>query len=376
MSQSEPIDRQISKMYQDSATEIPSASLDQKVLDHARQNLASNSQLSTTKFSSRKWQWPISIAASVMLVSVIFINNQSVFLDPVVTISTEGNPSTNALPNQLDAAEEIESKPILNNQGDSIESNQSVDKKRETTIQTPPYTQHKESPATQQSQIEGSQLRARALADYSQRKAELVPEPRNQSKEYRVQKEHETQQAQQRLSMNNEVELNVERTFENNMDIQESAQESALESEIIQVTGSRKQAARDVEITEVEAMEVKVIEGSKLTMESFSTLDVDYLDALVLDLQALKSHKSLSQQMRQETSFMVQPSPTDKTSVLSEEERLQQAIYDELLAFKTANPNAQLPEKYLTKLAKNQLVELFNAVGQDQPKSPQDKDDK
>jgi hypothetical protein len=46
-----------------------------------------------------------------------------------------------------------------------------------------------------------------------------------------------------------------------------------------------------------------------------------------------------------------------------------------LLAFKMVNPDAKLPEKYLILLAKNQLIELFNAVEQDRPNSLQNKEE-
>jgi hypothetical protein len=357
MSLSEPNDRDITTLYQDNATEIPGAAIDQKILDLARQKLVTNVNSTAPKFSSRKWHWPVSIAASVMLVSVIFINNQSVFLDPAETILIDDKSA-----NADSLAQPIATQSIQESLPVSVESSNRLVEKEQ-----------KVNPISQQTQVEINQIRAQGLADNSQRQAEQITETTQQLRHTRVLKEHEAQQAQQRLSMLNEAKLQAKRNIEIDMDIQDNPQES----DVIQVTGSRLGSAREAEISEVEAMEameVNVLEGSELTMDSFSTLDVDYLDALVLDLKTLENNKNLSQSAQQEAALIL-PKRSEETQALSEEERLQQAIYDELLAFKMVNPDAKLPEKYLILLAKNQLIELFNAVEQDRPNSLQNKEE-
>lgn len=340
MTQSEPndpniSDLSISRIYQESATEMPGASIDQKILNLAKQNLRSKPNTKTPNFSSRKWQWPISIAASVMLVSVIFIHNQPVFLEPVESTVSEFNQTSDISLN------------TSNLDSQDFPTKVSVELLDEQSLA---------APKVQRSSAKIETARVTDKQDTSK------------STDTKLMKEH---QALQQSIMKSERKLRAESSFEADIDRSKKAQN---ENDIIAVAGSRMVAARDAEVTEIEAMQVTAMKGSELTMESFSTLDIDYLDALVLDLKTLENNKQPSLQVQQVTAFNSQEMRTKETDVISKEERLQQAIYDELLAFKTANPDVKLPEKYLTVLAKNQLIDLLKAVEQDQSKSVQDKD--
>lgn len=334
MTQSQADDPNISKLYKDTATEMPSAGIDQKILDHARHNVVSNPHSKTPKFSSRKWQWPISIAASVMLVSVIFINNQQVFIEPVESTVAEFNPASDV---SIDASSLDSQKPSIKEPVELLDD---------------------------QFLAESKLQRSRSNIDDS---GVTVKKDISNSTEAKLIKEHH---AMQQLAKRSEQKREAQPNFEF-----VRTEKSENESNMVDVSGSRTAAERVATADKIETMEVRALHGSELTMESFSTLDIDYLDALVLDLKTLENNKQTSQQVQQMTAY-AEPKSTNKTYSITEETRLQQAIYDELLAFKKVNPDVKLPEKYLTVLAKNQLIELFNEVGRERPSSLEDKEDK
>ena len=82
---SHPDDQALSELYQALKVEQPSDALDQAILARARQQaqqpgtLRPVSTIKHTKPAWRRWQWPLSVAASVCLVSVIFISQYQSF---------------------------------------------------------------------------------------------------------------------------------------------------------------------------------------------------------------------------------------------------------------------------------------------------------
>jgi hypothetical protein len=89
--------QKISDLYATLKQEQPTAELDQRILDLAKQQvvplesaLETKAQiLRADKRSWRRWQWPLSIAASVMLVSVIFIDQISKFMPGSVILAPQ-----------------------------------------------------------------------------------------------------------------------------------------------------------------------------------------------------------------------------------------------------------------------------------------------
>ena len=77
----------ISKLYQQGATETPSKQLDQRLLAKAKQQTeAKVHQISDGRLAFRKWQWPVSVAASMMLVAVLFVHNVEQYAPPPPTL--------------------------------------------------------------------------------------------------------------------------------------------------------------------------------------------------------------------------------------------------------------------------------------------------
>ena len=89
--------QKISDLYATLKQEQPTAELDKRILDLAKQQVAPRESaletkaqiLSVDKRSWRRWQWPLSIAASVMLVSVIFIDQTSKFMPGSVILAPQ-----------------------------------------------------------------------------------------------------------------------------------------------------------------------------------------------------------------------------------------------------------------------------------------------
>lgn len=96
-----PDQLKISDLYQSLKHEQPPEAIDQAILILAKQagntteqsiksaQFAEKHQTSKTKSNWRRWQWPLSIAASVMLISVIFINQYASFLPNSTVFSPE-----------------------------------------------------------------------------------------------------------------------------------------------------------------------------------------------------------------------------------------------------------------------------------------------
>ena len=89
--------QKISDLYATLKQEQSTAELDKRILDLAKQQVALRKSaletkaqiLSVDKRSWRRWQWPLSIAASVMLVSVIFIDQTSKFMPGSVILAPQ-----------------------------------------------------------------------------------------------------------------------------------------------------------------------------------------------------------------------------------------------------------------------------------------------
>lgn len=75
----------ISKLYQSLKVEEPSAKMDENILTKAKFQLESQVHKSSkitpinTRRSWRKWQWPVSVAASALFVSLIFVGQYEFF---------------------------------------------------------------------------------------------------------------------------------------------------------------------------------------------------------------------------------------------------------------------------------------------------------
>lgn len=83
-----PHDRMISELYAQLKQDLPPKHLDQSILKVAQQQLKIQNKSSGTNDPKvlahsawRRWQWPMSIAASVVFISVIFIGQQSFFIE-------------------------------------------------------------------------------------------------------------------------------------------------------------------------------------------------------------------------------------------------------------------------------------------------------
>jgi hypothetical protein len=89
--------QKISDLYARLKQELPASELDQRILALAKQQVAASEysletkapMLSVDKRSWRRWQWPFSIAASVLLVSVIFIDQTSEFMPSSVILAPQ-----------------------------------------------------------------------------------------------------------------------------------------------------------------------------------------------------------------------------------------------------------------------------------------------
>lgn len=76
MTTSESSEQQIiSQLYIDGATELPPEALDFTIMQQARDAIGPSNHTLRSSNSTRKWHWQLSIAASVMIVSLVFINN-------------------------------------------------------------------------------------------------------------------------------------------------------------------------------------------------------------------------------------------------------------------------------------------------------------
>jgi hypothetical protein len=110
----EQIEQQkISNLYQTLKVEQPSNELDQHILNLAQQQVLQSTTENTvlkTEKSWRRWQWPMSIAASVMFVCVIFIDQFETFT-PQSTVLTPIDQSDLILNSPMPSVESAE-KPL------------------------------------------------------------------------------------------------------------------------------------------------------------------------------------------------------------------------------------------------------------------------
>ncbi|KXI30844.1 hypothetical protein [Paraglaciecola hydrolytica] len=122
-----PEQGKISELYQSLKVEQPSSQVDQSILAQAR--LQVKPQTSEVRKSTqtathhnrasknwRQWQWPVSVAASVLLVSVIFINQYQFF-----TASQQLYPE--AMPTEIEAFSAPQSTQVMADSATSQEFN-------------------------------------------------------------------------------------------------------------------------------------------------------------------------------------------------------------------------------------------------------------
>ena len=123
-----PAQAKISKLYQGLKVEEPSSQLDKSILAQAKLQLESQaskggkhaSQNTIAKSTWRRWQWPTSVAASVLLLSLIFIDQYAFFTDnqkiypDVAPINVEAFSA----PTPLQSEAEIENRARENTEND------------------------------------------------------------------------------------------------------------------------------------------------------------------------------------------------------------------------------------------------------------------
>lgn len=80
-----PEQSSISKLYQSLKVEEPSAKIDENILAQAKLqlesqvNMGDKVRLISSRRSWRKWQWPVSVAASALFISLIFVGQYEFF---------------------------------------------------------------------------------------------------------------------------------------------------------------------------------------------------------------------------------------------------------------------------------------------------------
>lgn len=361
MSGSEQYDNQISSLYQQQSTELPSAQIDANIASMAKHHLAENSKIINLgfarKFSALKWQWPLSIAASVMLVSVIFVNNQSEFIPQSNLPESASQPPISAAAEDESQRLAIVPEPIDIQEQRNIQEQSDIqiqsDVQEQRNIQKQNDLQYAAAESKRKLQDKGQESEKRAISN--------ARAPQIETQMAALKKQH--QQLQKTVATE-------EADYHGGSEYFDSTQ-----SEEIVVTGSR--LSSDVESTaqaetEAEAevqvrFKQQVNEDSKLSLSAFERLDTELLDSLVVDYEQLQAQSALAQEQERTDNLVARLNQTKSLTPQAREHAIQQAIFEYLLGFQQANPDTQLPDKYVSILSPQMKVELSRSLGQNHP---------
>lgn len=349
MSRSEQYDNQISSLYQQQSTELPSAQIDANIASMAKQHLAENPKVINPKFarkfSALKWQWPVSIAASVMLVSVIFVNNQSEFIPHSTLPESVSQPPISAAPEDESQRLAIVPEPIDTQDPSNMQVQSDVQEQR--NIQKQNDLQYAAIEAKTKLQDKGQESEKRAISN--------ARAPQIETQMAALKKQH--QQLQKTVATESLDYHGGSEYFD------------STQSEEIVVTGSR--LSSDVASTAEAEVQVRfkqqISEDSKLSLSAFERLDTELLDRLVVDYEQLQAQSVLAQEQERTDNLVARLNQTKTLTPQAREHAIQQAIFEYLLGFQQANPDTQLPDKYVSILSPQMKVELSRSLGQNHP---------
>lgn len=296
----------VSEIYQAQNFEEPSNELDRKVLSEAQKNMPLKTQAHQSNW--RKLQWPVSVAASVVFVSVILFTQYSSF-SPNLD-NTDLTPTAKIDPFAL--ADEA-----------------TLDKEQQVMAQKQRRQQEAEILANRQSQEQKTTFDMKKLSLLETRQADdSVTETLSQPELANVAQKEALTLAARALD---DVELDI-LPFE----LEESTPiDTGLKQEQeIMITGSRSSNS-EAHRAAIEAVQMRAIK----TMDNS-----DYLDQLLVNYTDIQSQiNSLSEQARQENKQL--------KAQLSE---IQNTVFDHLNLMKLAEPNLQIQQRYLDVLSDQQ----------------------
>ncbi len=333
-----PSDPDISDLYASMAIEQPSTATDEAILQAAKRhaNKANSQSQTNSKIKTwRKWQWPTSIAASVVFVSVIMYGQFNQF-DPNLAVPSSAPVDTYAIADNatLDEQQAMQRQQL------------EMKKVAAKPIPQPAAQLPDVADITEQSMAEP------ALSNYAEQEAaglaasaldnvelDIIPDefkidPMDSVVAQLSDPLEDQGQAFDQIEMMRVVPLEQEKASA------EAQMRQQLMARQAQQSRKRAEAAAQREQARVEEI---VVTGSRVVRsEQTAPIKNDYLDSLVSQLKALKNK-------------------TPSTPKLDKDiNELQETIFDYLMLQKTLDPTLVIADETLSLLTKEQQLRLLD----------------
>jgi hypothetical protein len=312
-------DPKISQHYHIGATEGPSSLIDQKILEQAKATLLETDEAVNPAYhirpkAWRKWQWSGSIAASVLLVSLLFMFNQTYYSEIDLATDQQYMETLAASKRQVEQAIKMEQRAAQ-----SQTSRVKAPGKKALDVTHFSDEKHIQNDASTQFST------ANQIASLAEQEKDLADNIENSE--------------QQRKILSRPRELAV--LAESSADVDDFTDEQLLSPPapaVVQVTGSRLTSKTDK-----------------------SPIDYQYLDSLLEELLPFRQGlaKEQSHLTTKENLAAEQQNELIEGKNTDDWKQIQAELFSILLAHKQSDPKLLLSEKYLEVLSDEQLIKLL-----------------
>ncbi|MFT5674972.1 MAG: hypothetical protein ACI808_000901 [Paraglaciecola sp.] len=323
-------DPKISQHYKTGATEQPSSLIDQQILQQAKAAVpeiegATNSTQHVQAKAWHKWQWSGSIAASLLLVSLLYVFNQPYYR--AIDLAPEDLYVESVVANkrQVDQAKKAA----------KTQAAQSLP----TTLLANPVDNYAADFVSQDSE-EHIQDEARSQSLMTDQVMSLAVREKELAKN--------NANRRQRHTLPSEPQ-NMPALSESAAEIDEFTDEQALSFETPAETPSSD-------------LEMIVVTGSRLSSETDkSSIDYKHLDSLLQKLQSSRQNLAAEQPDSTLNKNFASLQQNERLENKDSEDwkQVQAELYEILLEHKQLEPKLLLPEKYLNVLSQEQLGKLL-----------------
>jgi hypothetical protein len=310
----------ISALYQNMPKEQPSKERDKAILELAKAHLTQSKKSNLVTLSQwRKWQWPASIAASVIFVSVIFYTQYEQF-DPMFSqpIAVPADPHMIAQQSTLDEVA-ARQRAMLETKAHSAKEV----KERQVAMRS-----------SELADIASQQISEPELSKFAEVEAQGLAAKALENVELDINIDE--------FNLETMPKIDVGLSEDNHQQDELAAMRTPLDfASASLLNDQHRQGANPM------ALEQITVTGSRIDEEKHVPIESDYLQDLLQKLSKLGEKSELSLK--------------DREKVAS----IQQSIFDYLSLLKMAEPDLVVEQKYVSVLTQEQLNKLGVLVQDD-----------